>query len=66
MLATPPRKQPRLSEAEWALVFDLLIKEQDRLPVELDRTTLATPADSYERLAMVNDLVTRLRENLLW
>lgn len=54
--------QPVLSEAEWALVSDLLKQERDELPAELHHCRSAEYHDALRsRQDMVNDLLARLR-----
>jgi len=54
--------QPKLSEAEWALVMELLDREQHELPGELHRTRHNSYREELKRRAeMVKNLLGRLR-----
>ena len=54
--------EPKLSEAEWALVLELLEHEQSELPVEIHHTNRSSVrAELHDRAAMVRGLVNRLR-----
>lgn len=58
--------QPILSEAEWALVMELLEQELHELPVEIRHTRSMTYHDDlHRRREMVQELVERLRSVLL-
>jgi hypothetical protein len=53
--------QPRLSDAEWALIGQLLEQEEQELPAEIHHTRTATvKEDLHQRLRMVQDLRKRL------
>jgi hypothetical protein len=55
--------EPRLSDAEWALVLELLEHERTNLPVEIHHTRSASVrAELHQRAAMVQDLLARLRQ----
>ncbi len=55
--------QPELSEAEWALVANLLERERGELSVEIRHTRTATVRDELrQRAEMVKDLLSRLSE----
>jgi hypothetical protein len=55
--------QPKLSEAEWDLVVELLERERAELPVEIRHTRTASVRDElHRREDMVSDLLTRLRK----
>jgi hypothetical protein len=54
--------EPRLSEAEWALVVELLERERSELPVEIHHTrSSAVRTELQERAEMVRSLLSRLR-----
>ena len=54
--------EPRLSEAEWALVFELLERERSELPVEIHHTrSSSVRVELHERAAVVRELLSRLR-----
>ena len=54
--------QPKLSEAEWALVRDLLERELHELPGELHHTRVTSYRDELKRrMEMVKSLLERLR-----
>jgi hypothetical protein len=54
--------QPKLSEAEWALVMELLEREHHDLPGELHHTRLTSYREELKRRAeMVKNLLERLR-----
>lgn len=54
--------QPVLSDAEWALVIELLEQEQHELPVEIRHTRSSSYSeDLHRRLEMVRQLLDRLR-----
>jgi len=54
--------QPRLSEAEWALVAELLERELEELPVEIHHTrTSSYREELIARRQQVRDLLERLR-----
>ena len=42
-------EQPKLSEAEWALVIDLLQQERDQLPAEIHHTRSAAFREELQR-----------------
>ena len=53
---------PKLSEAEWALVIELLQRERHDLPAEIHHTRVASyREDLRRRAAMVNSLLERLQ-----
>ena len=55
------REQPLLSDAEWALLIELLERERYELPAEIHHTrTCALRDELRERLAMVERLLHRL------
>ena len=55
-------EQPRFSEAELALLIDLLQQERDQLPVEIHHTRSSVFRDDLnQRRRMVDDLLERLR-----
>jgi len=54
-------EQPNLSEAEWALVVELLQQERDELPVEIHHTRTASVREGLRnRMEMVRGLLERL------
>jgi hypothetical protein len=54
--------QPQLSEAEWALVIELLQREHDDLPVEIHHTRVAAFREELRhRQELVNGLMERLQ-----
>jgi hypothetical protein len=53
--------QPKLSEAEWALVRELLEREHHDLPAELHHTRVTSYREELKRRAeMVKSLLERL------
>jgi hypothetical protein len=55
--------QPRLSEADWDLIVELLEREQSELPVEIHHTRNSTyRGELHERAETVQNLLNRLRE----
>ncbi|HUT09031.1 MAG TPA: hypothetical protein VMY42_00910 [Thermoguttaceae bacterium] len=55
-------KRSELSEAEWALVVELLEHERSELPSEIRRTRTASVRDElHRREDMVQSLLDRLR-----
>jgi hypothetical protein len=56
------REQPTLSEAEWALIVELLHQEQADLPVEIHHTrSNDVRADLCQRRDIVRGLLERLQ-----
>jgi len=54
--------QPRLSEAEWSLITELLQRELDELPEEIHHTRAAQVRQELsERRDMIRDLLARVR-----
>lgn len=54
--------QPKLSDAEWAVVLDLLEQESHELPVEIRHTRSQEFAKNlHERLDIVTSLIQRIR-----
>ena len=54
-------KQPKLSEAEWELVIDLLQEEHDELPAEIHHCDVTSYREELQhRHAMVKNLLERL------
>jgi hypothetical protein len=54
--------QPILTDAEWALVVELLQLEQRELPVEIRHATgIAAREEMHRRLQLVQDLLGRLQ-----
>lgn len=54
--------QPKLSEAEWALLVELLEREMEDLPVEIHHTQISSYRDDLRnRRDMIRDLLERLR-----
>jgi hypothetical protein len=55
-------EEPKLSEAEWALVAELLERERSELPVEIHHTSRASVrTELHERAEMVQGLLARIR-----
>ncbi len=55
-------EQLKLSEAEWALLIELLQQERDQLPVEIHHTrSTAFRQDLHRRQQTVDGLLERLR-----
>jgi hypothetical protein len=55
-------EQPRLSEAEWALMVELLEREYHELPVEIHHCRVASYRDELRRRhEMVKGLLERLQ-----
>lgn len=59
-------KPPHMSEAEWALIVELLSRERADLPRQIeeiieDERTMTPRADVHERLHMLDSLLGRLR-----
>lgn len=55
--------QPKLSEAEWALLAELLEQEDNELPAEIRHTRTQEVKDQlHQRLELVRQLRERLRE----
>jgi hypothetical protein len=55
-------EEPKLSEAERALVIELLERERDELPVEIHHTrTAAYREELHRRAEMVHGLIDKLR-----
>jgi hypothetical protein len=53
--------QPRLSDAEWALVTELLEREQGELPAEIRHTRVSSVREELRRrLDTVRQLLDRL------
>jgi hypothetical protein len=51
-----------MSDAEWALVIELLEREQHDLPTEIRHTRVTSFRDELrQRSALVNDLLQRLQ-----
>jgi hypothetical protein len=54
--------RPNLSAQEWALVIEMLEREQDELPVEIHHCRVASFREHlHERLQLVDGLLDRLR-----
>lgn len=54
--------EPKLSEAEWALIVELLERERSELPVEIHHTrSSSVRGELHERSEMVRSLLVRLR-----
>jgi hypothetical protein len=54
--------EPRLSDAEWELIVDLLEQERSELPVEIHHTrSSGVRSELHERAEMVRSLLGRLR-----
>jgi hypothetical protein len=55
--------EPRLSEAEWHLIIELLEREQGELPVEIHHSrNEQMTAQLHQRASMVRGLLNRLRQ----
>lgn len=55
--------EPKLSDAQWALIVELLERERGELPVEIHHTSRANVrGELHQRAAMVQDLLARLRQ----
>ncbi len=53
--------QPELSEAEWALIVELLQRERSELPPEIHHTrTASVREDLHRRLGLVENLLKKL------
>ena len=53
--------QPTLTDAEWALVVELLERERSHLPIEIHHTTTRSFKEQLRRrLKLVETLLTRL------
>jgi hypothetical protein len=54
--------EPRLSDAEWALVLELLERERSELPVEIHHTrSSSVRSELQQRAEIVRELLSRLR-----
>jgi hypothetical protein len=54
--------EPKLSEAEWTLIVEMLERERSELPVEIHHTrSSSVRAELQERAEMVRSLLVRLR-----
>lgn len=54
--------EPIFSEAQWALVLQLLEHELDELPVEIHHTNRSSVREELQQRAeMVREMVARLR-----
>ncbi len=57
--------QPPLSDAEWALIVELLQQELDELPAEIRHTRTSSYRDElHQRRDMVVQLLERLRASV--
>jgi hypothetical protein len=55
-------EEPALSDAEWALILEMLERERSELPVEIHHTRSASVrAELQQRMEMVRDMLVRLR-----
>jgi len=62
-METALKTQPVLTEEEWALVVELLEREEKELPAEIHHTRTSTVRDElHKRLGMVRGLLERLRK----
>ena len=53
--------QPELSDAEWALIVELVQRERSELPPEIHHTrTMAMREDLHRRLELVENLLKKL------
>jgi hypothetical protein len=58
--------QPKLSDAEWALVVELLQRELEELPAEIRHTRTASYRDDlHQRRQMIVRLLDRLRSMVM-
>ncbi len=56
-------EQPKLSAAEWALVVELLKREQHELPAEIHHSRVASfRQELQQREVMVEQLLDRLEK----
>jgi hypothetical protein len=54
--------EPKITEAEWALIVEMLERERSELPVEIHHTrSSSVRAELQERSEMVRSLLVRLR-----
>jgi hypothetical protein len=54
--------EPRISDAEWALIVELLERERSELPVEIHHTrSSSVRSELHERAELVRGLLNRLR-----
>ena len=54
--------EPKLSDAEWELIVELLEREHGELPVEIHHTrSSGVRAELHDRAEMVRGLLARLR-----
>jgi hypothetical protein len=55
-------EEPKLSDAEWALMLELLERERSELPVEIHHTrSSSVRLELQQRAEMVRELLSRLR-----
>jgi hypothetical protein len=60
---TVDSSQPVLSEAEWAIILELLIRERHDLPIEIHHTSARGYREGLRRrLGLIEDLIVRLEE----
>ncbi len=53
--------QPELSDAEWALIVELVQRERSELPPEIHHTrTMGVREDLHRRLELVENLLKKL------
>ena len=58
--------QPKLTDAEWALLRELLEQEEGELPAEIHHCRVARVREQLrQRLERVRQLLARLREDTL-
>jgi hypothetical protein len=58
--------EPKLTEAEWALIIELLESERAQLPVEVHHTrNSAVRAELLQRAELVRTLLERLKEPVM-
>jgi hypothetical protein len=54
--------EPKLSDAEWELILELLERERNELPVEIHHTrNSSVRTELHERAEVVQNLLSRLR-----
>jgi hypothetical protein len=55
-------EEPTLTDAEWALVLEMLERERSELPVEIHHTrSSSVRLELQQRMEMVRDMLVRLR-----
>ena len=60
---TVPLRQPVLTEAEWALILELLARERHDLPIEIHHTSTRKYREELrDRLRVIEQMLTRFEE----